>query len=273
MKAAEAPGLDNPALPRPSVGISACLAGFPVRYDGGDKRSITCMEQLSRTLNWLPLCPEMAIGLGTPRPTLDLHCQDGDILAFNRDNPTLNPSPQLRAFADEVTVRHPNLCGYVFMPRSPSCALHSARLYQGDKLISTQAPGLFAQRWRNRHPGIPAIESTELEQAASRLVFLLQCYLVHGRRLLKDAAPPERKALEDSFHPLAEHLCLRFFASGPGTGGTPELITALLMGKWPEPQQGATALGESLRDLSQNSSTGCRALCLRLLAGAEFKGV
>lgn len=227
------------------------------------------MEQLSRSLRWLPLCPEVAIGLGTPRPTLDLHRQNGEIAAYNRNNPDINPTQQLRAFADQITVRHPEICGYVFKSRSPSCALHSGRLYEGNQLISSDVAGLFAQRWKDRHPDIPAVESGELEDEYQRLRFVVRCHLVHGRRLIEKALPVEQAAIEETFRPLAQHLHRQLFQPPAVDKSTPELITELLMGEWPE-SPSASSLGASIRDLSQTTSGSCRALCRQLLAGAAI---
>ena len=57
---------------KPRIGVSACLLGQPVRFDGGRKRNRFITEQLSRLMEIVPICPEMEAGLGTPRPTIQL---------------------------------------------------------------------------------------------------------------------------------------------------------------------------------------------------------
>ena len=67
-------GGDDHALgaAKPRVGVSACLLGEPVRFDGGNKRDAFLVDQLSPFVDWAPLCPELALGLGTPREALRL---------------------------------------------------------------------------------------------------------------------------------------------------------------------------------------------------------
>ena len=62
----------HPDFPRVRVGVSSCLVGEPVRFDGGHKRDRYLTETLNRYFDFVPVCPEMAIGLGTPRPTVQL---------------------------------------------------------------------------------------------------------------------------------------------------------------------------------------------------------
>ena len=57
---------------QPRVGVSACLLGDPVRYDGGHKRHAWLVDEFGREMEWVPVCPEVEIGLGVPRETIDL---------------------------------------------------------------------------------------------------------------------------------------------------------------------------------------------------------
>ena len=79
------------------VGISACLLGQKVRYDGGHKRADFCTEVLSHYFQFVPLCPEVAIGLGVPRPTIRLVQQGSEIRVQSADG-QLDVTDRLREY-------------------------------------------------------------------------------------------------------------------------------------------------------------------------------
>lgn len=167
---------------RPKVGLSACLSGQPVRYDGRDKYAPVCMEVIGRYVEWVPICPEVAIGLGIPRPPIDLVQDGGAIRAVNRPDPSLDPTAALEAYAEQVGDAFPELCAYVFMSRSPSCALHSGRLYRAEdgELLSMSAPGRYAERWCTAHPNLPVIEAEDLDSNLAQAAFLCRVYLAYA---------------------------------------------------------------------------------------------
>ncbi len=169
---------------RPKVGLSACLSGQPVRYDGRDKYAPVCMEVIGRYVEWVPLCPEVAVGLGIPRPPIDLVQDGGTIRAVNRQDPSLDATTALEAYAEQVGDAFPELCAYVFMSRSPSCALHSGRLYRAEdgELLSMSTPGRYAERWCAAHPDLPVIEAGDLDSIQAQAAFLCRVYLAHARR-------------------------------------------------------------------------------------------
>src|SRR5690606_33152913 len=108
---------------RPRLGISACLTGLPVRYDGTDKRSGAFFEYIAPYVELYPLCPESAIGMPTPRPPIDLVQTANGIIAQGKADPTLNPTQSLQDLA-ERTAEQP-LDGFILTQRSPSCGLGS----------------------------------------------------------------------------------------------------------------------------------------------------
>lgn len=251
-------------LPRPRVGISACLTGLPVRYDGGHKLSGLCTGPMAELLEWVPLCPEVAVGLGVPRPTIDLFQEENHVIARNRDDPGLDPSQAILDFAQTVGREHPDLCGYVFMARSPSCALASGRLYQDGQLISTRAAGLFADRWRHEHPLLPVMESSQLENRPTRLCFLIRAQVTAVARRLTDAPPGRTQALENCLVPLMNALV----APSPGEWRCDRsLIQQLAMGQWREIDDPAGLVGV-LESLAREEQGEGAHLCRRLLLAA-----
>lgn len=113
----------HPSL-TPRLGISACLLGEPVRFNGGHKRSALC-EELARHVEFVSFCPEQAIGLGTPRPAIRLEGTPEAAEARSRDG--LAVGGALAEYARRVAQRADTLDGFIFMQRSPSCGLQRDR--------------------------------------------------------------------------------------------------------------------------------------------------
>lgn len=203
--------------PRPKVGLSACLSGQPVRYDGRDKYAPVCMEILARYVDFVPLCPEVAIGLGVPRPTIDLVKQEGTIRTRNRQNPDMDPTEALTAYADQVSEAFPDLCAYVFMSRSPSCAVASGRLYDGEgTIVSSSEPGLYAKRWRQRHPRLPVAEAESLTDPLYQALFLCRVTFAQIRQQWPSVRPSAAQ------RHLMRRICIE---NGPDTiDGVPDLL-------------------------------------------------
>jgi uncharacterized protein YbbK (DUF523 family) len=130
---------------RPRVGVSSCLLGEEVRFDGGHKRYRFLTGELARHVDWAPFCPEMEIGLGTPREAIRLTA-DGRLV--NRGG-TADHTQAMTALPLPA-----DLDGYVFKAKSPSCGIHSIpRLPRGRE---PRRPGRPRPVRRAGHPRVPA---------------------------------------------------------------------------------------------------------------------
>lgn len=164
---------------KPLTGISACLCGDPVRYDGRSKWQPQLVDALEKLLRLEKFCPEVAIGMGTPRPPIHLCNNSGSIQAVGVDDPQRNVTTPLKAFADEIITRQhtetteQHLCGYLFKSRSPSCGVGSTPLYRQGKEVSL-ANGIVAQRLKRHLSWLPVVDESALESdaAVSRFIFL-----------------------------------------------------------------------------------------------------
>jgi len=243
------------------------MTGLPVRYDGSDRFSATCMVRLARVLDWLPLCPEVAAGLGTPRPTIDLFLENGTTVAHNRTDPSINPTAELENFADRVSREHGELCGYVLMARSPSCAVASGRLYRNGKLLSEQEPGIFARQWRAHHPQMPVLESTQLDNPRAVLHFLVGVYMTAAARALSSLPGHDRGQLPDILMPLAKTLSGSASGQVRETSSAAQLIRQFLVGEWPKLAE-TDQLQQTLAELAADRTDGCARLCADLLEAA-----
>ena len=156
-------GTTKDAAARPRVGVSSCLLGEPVRFNGGHSRCRFLTEQLDPYVDWVPYCPEMEIGLGTPRETLRLTAA-GRLVS--------------RSGAADYTARMAALAlptaldGYVFKAKSPSCGIHGIPRYApGGQPADHRGRGVFAQRMTAQHPLLPAEDEGRLNDPLLREEF------------------------------------------------------------------------------------------------------
>ncbi len=160
---------------RPLVATSACLLGEPVRYDGGHRYQATIERHLAPWLRLQAICPEVGIGLGVPRPTLEAIDDGAGARIVMSEDHSVDVTARLRAYAqhhvDAVGDFWP-LCGYILKARSPSCGLGSLPVRRRCGPGAT-ADGAFAGHLRRRLPWLPMVEEEGLRSAAACADFLL----------------------------------------------------------------------------------------------------
>src|SRR5262245_22583753 len=149
--------------PRLRIGISACLLGQEVRFDGGHKRDRFLTEVLGPFVEWVPVCPEVELGLGTPRETLRLMRSDcGVRMMTTRTN--VDHTDSMNAWAkrrlDELA--HEDLCGYVLKKDSPSCGMERVTVFGAEGASERSGRGLFAAALLERFPSLPVEEEGRL---------------------------------------------------------------------------------------------------------------
>ncbi len=154
------------------IGVSACLLGEPVRYDGGHKRNQILLDCLSEAYELVPICPEVAIGMGVPRPPVQLVARGAEILAVGVLDERLDVTRPLTEYGRQIMVGT-GLCGFIFKSRSPSCGLGTTpiRSEDGSDQIGN---GLFAQQIVQAWPELPVIDEESLQQRPLRQLFLRQ---------------------------------------------------------------------------------------------------
>jgi len=131
----------------PRIGISACLLGEAVRFDGGHKRDRFLIESLGRFIEFVPVCPEAECGLGTPRESMRLVRGEGGVRLITVRS-RRDVTSQLDDFATERAAQldPEDLCGFVLKKDSPSCGLHRVKVYDGDRAPKREGRGMFAAR-------------------------------------------------------------------------------------------------------------------------------
>jgi uncharacterized protein YbgA (DUF1722 family)/uncharacterized protein YbbK (DUF523 family) len=180
--------LDAGAARRPvsgiRIGISACLLGQEVRFDGGHKKDAFLADVLASHVEWVPVCPEVEVGMGTPRETLRLVRQNGRIRMLTTRS-LVDYTDAMNAWARrrvEALARE-DLDGYVLKKDSPSCGMERVKVYGTDGPGVRDGRGLFAEALMRRLPLLPVEEEGRLLDPRLRESFIER---VFAYRRLKD---------------------------------------------------------------------------------------
>lgn len=150
---------------RIKIGISACLLGHEVRYDGGHKRDIYITNTLDQYFEFVPLCPEVAVGMGIPRPPIHLVRQADGIRALEVKNASIDHTDKLEHYLDSVMPQVEQVCGYILKKNSPSCGMERVKVYNPERPHSPpdrDGVGIFARTLQACFPLLPLEEEGRL---------------------------------------------------------------------------------------------------------------
>ena len=163
------------------VGISACLTGEAVRFDGGHKRLAFAVETLSPWVTFTPVCPEMAIGLPVPRPALRLEkADDGSLALRYSDGRAGDLTGAMNDFSARRVAGLEHLCGYIVCAKSPSCGMARVRVYEpGSNNNRKAGRGLYTRRLMETFPWLPVEEDGRLQDPQIRENFVERIYALH----------------------------------------------------------------------------------------------
>ena len=138
------------------LGISACLLGEPVRYDGGHTRDRLLSDQLGRWVEWVPVCPELEAGLGVPRPPMQLVGQGQSIRLLERESGRDHTRTLQRFSTRRVReLLALELAGYVFKRDSPSCGIRRVPVFGARARPRRAGRGIFAAALCDALPDLP----------------------------------------------------------------------------------------------------------------------
>jgi len=162
------------------LGISSCLLGHPVRYDGGHKRAESLVSGLSCSVEWVPVCPEVEAGFGVPREPMQLVVAGSTIRLITIDT-RRDLTDQMAQFSisrvRELKTLH--LSGFVLKARSPSCGIEQVPLYDKQGSPNDSGTGLFAHAVRTTFPTLPIVHEEHLADPVRRESFLRQVVEYH----------------------------------------------------------------------------------------------
>jgi uncharacterized protein YbgA (DUF1722 family)/uncharacterized protein YbbK (DUF523 family) len=165
------------------IGISSCLLGEKVRFDGGHKLDTLITETLGKHFEWIPVCPEMEIGLGTPRETLRLiGAGDAPRLVAMKSGTDLTDKMAEWAAKRLEQLAQLNLRGYILKKDSPSCGMERVRIYQENGIARRGGSGIYAAMLGRRFAMLPIEEEGRLHDAGLRENFIERIF-AHQRWL------------------------------------------------------------------------------------------
>jgi uncharacterized protein YbgA (DUF1722 family)/uncharacterized protein YbbK (DUF523 family) len=211
--------MSKPTLPTPAwktwhdesepirIGISSCLLGKKVRYDGGHKRDRYLTEVLGEWMSWVSVCPEVEIGLGTPRPTIRLeHARPVPRLVEPDSGQDLTQRMETYARTKVGKLQRRDLDGFVLKKDSPSCGMERVRVYGKGGVPTKNGVGVFARILMELWPNLPVEEEGRLNDPVLRERFIEHVFCRHRWRSLERQGLSRRRLVE--FH-TAHKLLLR----------------------------------------------------------------
>lgn len=163
------------------IGISSCLLGQAVRYDGGHKYNTCIAESFGRRFDLVPFCPEMAIGLGVPRPPIRLILiqYTHGARACRIGEPAFDVTDLLAAYAGSVAAELCAVSGYIFKAGSPSCGLHAVPVFGADGAAVATSAGIYAATLMRLLPQLPCEDEARLTDTAVRESFIERVLAFH----------------------------------------------------------------------------------------------
>lgn len=168
------------------IGISSCLLGAKVRFDGQHKQDSFITGTLTNWFEFVPVCPEVEVGLGIPRETIRLEGDPADPrLVKTKSGDDLTDSMKRFCKKRVSDLEKENLGGYILKSRSPSCGMERVKVYSAKGMPSNKGQGIYAAELMRRFPLIPVEEEGRLNDPALRERFIEQVFtLQRWRRML-----------------------------------------------------------------------------------------
>lgn len=185
---------------KPVLGISGCLTGSAVRFDGGHKRMSFVMDELAQWVNFRPVCPEMAIGLPTPRPALRLiMTTSGETQMRFSHAPHEDVTQKMADFTADFLPKIGDLAGFIVCAKSPSCGMERVRLYdENGNRGRKEGVGLFTAALLETWPWLPVEEDGRLHDPVLRENFVERVFALHELNTLRKNGLTRRALLD--FH-------------------------------------------------------------------------
>jgi uncharacterized protein YbgA (DUF1722 family)/uncharacterized protein YbbK (DUF523 family) len=170
---------------RPRVGISACLLGEAVRFDAGHKRDPFLVETFGTHVEWVPICPEVEAGFGTPRPPMRLVAR-GNAISLIVIKTGEDVTARLTDYSDAKVeaLAGDDLSGYVLKKDSPSCGMERVKTYGPSGPAPRTGRGIFAAALMARFPSLPVEEEGRLNDPVLRENFVERVFAYRRLRQL-----------------------------------------------------------------------------------------
>jgi uncharacterized protein YbbK (DUF523 family) len=165
------------------IGISSCLLGEAVRYDGKHKRNHYIADILGQFFQWVPVCPEVEYGLPVPREAMRL-AGDPSCPRLVTIRSGIDHTEGMRKWAQERLNRlaQEGICGFIFKSRSPSSGMKDVEIYIESGMPYKKGVGIFAAAFMERLPLVPVVDDESLNDQVLREKFFEQVFVFAGRQ-------------------------------------------------------------------------------------------
>jgi len=199
--------MENKKIEPVKIGISTCLLGQNVRYDGGHQLDRFLTDSLGQFVEYVPVCPEVECGLGTPREAMRLVGKPEDPRLVTRQTGT-DYTEQMMHWARRkvVGLEAENLCGFIFKSKSPSSGMERVKVYNEKGMPVQKGSGIFARIFMDHFPLIPVEEDGRLHDPRLRENFIERIFVLQRWRKLLGAGITLGKLVE--FHTRHKLLLL-----------------------------------------------------------------
>ena len=191
----------------PTVGVSACLLGQQVRFDGGHKRDLFLTDLFGKFIDWVAICPEVEVGMGVPRASVRLV----GTLTHPRmiaEKSGKDWTEAMHRFAAKRVrdIAEKQLSGYVFKKNSPSCGVERIKVYNAKGMAERHGRGLFAAAIMKQWPLLPVEEEGRLNDVKLRENFIERVFAYH--RWLQATSERRSPGALVRFHTSHKYLLL-----------------------------------------------------------------
>lgn len=174
-------------MEKPLIGVSGCLLGDNIRFNGGHKHSRIVTEQLGQLFDFTSFCPEVASGMSTPRPAVRLVKRPQGVRAeYSTPQPGVDQdvTEPLRRTSDALADTLAHVDGFILTQKSPSCGMGGVKLYHPNGNPESTTRGLFAEALAQRYPDIPMEDSGRLNDDVLRENFVARVIVYHEWKTL-----------------------------------------------------------------------------------------
>jgi uncharacterized protein YbgA (DUF1722 family)/uncharacterized protein YbbK (DUF523 family) len=173
------------------IAVSSCLLGKRVRFDGDHKRNTYITESLAAYFDFVPVCPELAIGMGVPREPIHIVKTKQGLRVIGTRHPDLDVTDQLRRFGEAMAEKLGDIDGYILKKNSPSCGMERVPVHGIGEAPSRTGVGIYAQAFMMRRPWLPVEEEGRLSDPVLRENFFKRVFVHHRwRRLCAEGITP-----------------------------------------------------------------------------------
>lgn len=181
------------------VGISSCVNGASVRFDGGHKSNKFASKVLAPYFTYVPICPEVGSGMSVPRPTIRLITNEERISLVDSKDASLDYTDSLIDFSKKTvnSLKETEMCGYIVCANSPSCGMERVKVYSKNS-ATKNGIGLYTQILMREMPWLPVEEDGRLSDPVLKENFITRVFCLHDLYKSMDGDPTAGKII--AFH-------------------------------------------------------------------------